>query len=80
MEWSRVPFGLKTAPAAFQRYINKALTGLLDKVCLAYLDDILIFGRNFKEHKKNLRLVLKRLKSKGIKLRVEKCEFVKPEV
>ena len=80
MEWTRVPFGLKNAPAAFQKYINKALSGLLDKVCLAYLDDILIYGRTFKEHKTNLRLVLKRLKSKGVKLRVDKCEFVKPEV
>ena len=79
-EWLRVPFGLKNAPAAFQKYINKALTGLLDKVCLAYLDDILIYGRTFKEHTDNLRLVLRRLKTKGVKLRVDKCEFVKPEV
>ena len=79
-EWLRIPFGLKNAPAAFQKYINKALSGLLDKVCMAYLDDILIYGRTFQEQKTNLRRVLKRLKSKGVKLRVEKCEFVKPEV
>ena len=79
-EWLRIPFGLKNAPAAFQKYMNQALSGLLDKVCLAYLDDILIYGKTFEEHKTNLRLVLQRLKSKGVKLRVEKCEFVKPEV
>ena len=79
-EWLRIPFGLKNAPAAFQRYINNALSGLLDKACLAYLDDILIFGKTFREHKMNLRSVLKRLKSKGVKLRVDKCEFCKPEV
>ena len=75
-----IPFGLKNAPAAFQKFINQALSGLLDRICLAYLDDILIFGRTFSEHKENLRKVLKRLKSKGVKLRVEKCVFVKPEV
>ena len=79
-EFLRVPFGLKNAPAAFQKYMNTALSGLLDKACLAYLDDILIFGKTFGEQKENLRLVLRRLKSKGIKLRVEKCVFVQPEV
>ena len=79
-EWLRIPFGLKNAPAAFQKYINTALSGLLDKVCLAYLDDILIYGKTFKEAKMNLRTVLKRLKEKGVKLRVDKCEFIKPEV
>ena len=79
-EWLRIPFGLKNAPAAFQRYIRQALTGLLDRICLAYLDDILIYGKTFKEHKGNLRQVLRRLKSKGVKLRVDKCEFFKPEV
>ena len=79
-EWLRIPFGLKNAPAAFQKYMNTALAGLLDSVCLAYLDDILVFGTTFAEHKENLRTVLRRLKSKGVKLRVDKCEFVKTEV
>ena len=79
-EWLRIPFGLKNAPAAFQKYMNTALSGLLDSVCLAYLDDILVFGTTFAEHKENLRTVLRRLKSKGVKLRVDKCEFAKTEV
>ena len=64
-EWLRVPFGLKGAPAAFQKYMNIALSGLLDKVCLAYLDDILVYGKTFAEHKENLRLVLRRLKARS---------------
>ena len=79
-EWLRIPFGLKNAPAAFQRFIAQALTGLLDRVCLAYLDDVLVYGRTFKEGVRNLKNVLRRLKSKGVKLRVDKCEFCKPEV
>ena len=51
VEWLRVPFGKKSAPVAFQKYINKALSGLLDKACLAYLDNILIYGKTFSEHK-----------------------------
>ena len=79
-EWLRVPFGLKNAPAAFQKYVNQALSGLLDRICLAYLDDILVFGRTFDEHLGNLRDVLRRLREKGVKLRVDKCVFAKLEV
>jgi len=63
-QWLRVPFGLKNCPSAFQRYICQALSGLLDRVCMAYLDDVLVFGT----------------KSKGIKLRADKCEWCKREV
>ena len=36
-------FGLVNAPASFQAYINKALTGFFDTFCVVYLDDILIY-------------------------------------
>ena len=79
-EWLRIPFGLKNAPAVFQRYVAQALSGLLDRICLAYLDDILVYGKTFKEGVRNLKTVLRRLRSKGVKLRVGKCHFMKPEV
>ena len=79
-EWLRIPFGLRNAPPAFQRYINDCLGNLIHKICEPYLDDILCYGRTFAEHIDNLRKVLQRLKARGIKLRAEKCNFVKPEV
>jgi hypothetical protein len=39
-----MPFGLANAPATFQGYISQALAGLVDIICVIYLDDILIFS------------------------------------
>ena len=80
LEWVRIPYGLSNAPPCFQRFINETLGSLKDKICVAYLDDILIYGRDFKEHKRNLRTVLRCLKKKGIKLNPKKCCFFRKEV
>lgn len=50
-EYTVMPFGLTNAPATFQAYINEALRGLLDDICVAYMDDIMIFSRSRDKHK-----------------------------
>ncbi len=79
-EWVRIPYGITNAPPAFQRFINNTLYGLRDKVCMAYLDDILVFSKTFAEHIVNLRKVLRCLADKGVKLNINKCAFFKREV
>lgn len=79
-EWLCIPFGLTNAPPVFQRYVNESLHGLRDIICSSYLDDILVYGKTFEEHLKNLETVLVRLKSEGIKLKASKCVFSKREV
>ena len=63
-----MPFGLKNAPATFQRMMDTALRGLIGKICFVHLDDIVVFGRTIEEHNKNLVTLLERLKSTGPEL------------
>ena len=74
-EYTVVPFGLTNAPAAFQAYINRALTGLVDIYCIVYLDDILIFSEDEKEHVKHVKEVLKRLKEHQLYVNLRKSTF-----
>ena len=79
-EWIRIPQGISNSPPVFQRYINGVLQGLRDLICTAYLDDILIYGKSFEAHAANLKSVLARLKSRGIKLEPTKCHLFRTEI
>lgn len=70
-----MPFGLCNAPSSFQHYINHALGNLLDRTCTAYLDDVLIFSEDKKEHRKHVREVVQRLIDAGLQIDINKCEF-----
>jgi len=79
-EFVRMPFGLSGAPATFQRAMSSVLSGDLTSICCAYLDDIIIFGRNQQEHDRRLKQVLQRLQDAGLKLSRSKCAFRQPSV
>ncbi|KAF4301954.1 hypothetical protein GTA08_BOTSDO10282 [Botryosphaeria dothidea] len=74
-EYLVMPFGLCNAPGTFQSYINNSVLEYLDKFCIAYLDDILIYSEKEDEHAKNVNKVLQRLKDRGLQLDLDKCEF-----
>jgi hypothetical protein len=42
-----MPFGLATAPATFMRLMTRVSSGMLYTTCFAYIDDIIVFGRNY---------------------------------
>ena len=79
-EFLRMPYGLKNAPAHFTRLMNRVLSGLIWKICLVYLDDIIIWGRTPQEHLRNLKSVFERLRKAGLTLRPDKCSFMSPQV
>lgn len=73
-------FGLCNAPATFERLMEKVLHGLLSKICLVYLDDVIIFGKGFEEMLENLNLVFSRLKEVNLKINKKKCIFFQKNV
>ena len=77
-EFTRLPFGVASAPAIFQRAMDQVLQGIPH--CICYLDDILVTGRSDAEHLANLEEVLRRLQEYGIRLKREKCRFYQAEV
>lgn len=48
-QFTVMPFGLCNAPVTFERLMEKILRGLLSKICLVYLDDVVIFGKRFED-------------------------------
>lgn len=75
-----MPFGLCNAAGTFQRIIERALTDLLWHAAVLYLDDIVVFGKTFEEHFKNLNEVMDRLTKPGLKLKPKKCHFLKIKI
>ena len=64
-------FCLRNAPSTFQRFMEEALVDFRDDCCIPYLDDVILFSGSFEDHLLHLRKVLQRLRSKGIKLKLE---------
>lgn len=79
-EFTKMPFGLKNAPACFQRLMNTVLSGLQGVKCFVYLDDIVIYGKTLHEHNQKLIEVFEQLRRSNLKLQMNKCEFLKKDV
>lgn len=68
-----MPFGLKNAPATFQRIMNNVLVGLQGLKCFVYLDDIVVYADTIQSHEQRLRDVFMRLKEHNLKMQPDKC-------
>ena len=76
--YTRLPFGVASAPAIFQRVIDNLLQGIEGVV--TYLDDILIAGSSEEQHLQMLDEVLGRLEKAGLRVKPKKCEFMRTSV
>ncbi|VDH89519.1 protein SFI1 [Mytilus galloprovincialis] len=79
-QFKRMSFGLMNAPITFQAMMSDVLRGLNWKFVLVYVDDILVFSKNFQDHLNHLSQVFERLKHANLKLHPDKCHFAMKEI
>ena len=77
-EFKRCPFGLGKAPTYFQRLINEVLAPF--DFAFGYLDDILIYSPDVPTHLKHLEMIFQRLRETHLKLKMDKCNFLKKHI
>ena len=76
--YRRLPFGIATAPAIWQKAMSVVLQGC--KGVVYYIDDILVTGKTRVEHEHNLQMVFRRLQQFGLRIKLSKCQFFQDSV
>jgi hypothetical protein len=79
-QFTKMPMGLVNAPAAMQRYMETALSGMVFQCALVFIDDILVYSPTFEQHVTDLRKVFSSLREFSIHLKSKKCELAMSEV
>ncbi len=77
-KFKRLPFGISSAPAIYQKVMDQMVQGLPGVT--TYLDDILVTGHNDAEHLANLRGLFRCIKERGFIVNLKKCRFFAPAV
>nr|GFA02580.1 hypothetical protein [Tanacetum cinerariifolium] len=79
-EFQVMPFGLTNTPAVFMDLMNRVCKPYLDKFVIVFIDDILIYSKNEKEHEEHLKALLGLFKEEKLYAKFSKCEFWIPKV
>jgi hypothetical protein len=74
-EYLVMSFGLTNATAHFMYLMNSVFMPELDEFVVVFIDDILVYSKNKKEHAEYLRIVLGRLREHQLYAKFSKCKF-----
>jgi hypothetical protein len=74
-QYKRMPFGLKSGPAVFQRLMDRILGRYKWQIALVYIDDIIVYSKTFEKHLEDIETVLSLVAKSGITLSMKKCHI-----
>lgn len=77
-QYQRLPYGVASAPAMFQKYLEQLIQGI--DGCGNYLDDIIVASSTVEDHIKRLGKIFRLLEESGIRCKQAKCEFLKSKL
>ncbi|KAJ9509457.1 hypothetical protein QJQ45_001913 [Haematococcus lacustris] len=74
--FNRMPFGLRNAPAEYQRVMDRCIADAgLTHCCKAYIDDLLIHSTSAEQHLADVAAALRMLQANGLKAHPDKSLF-----
>ncbi|MBW0479528.1 hypothetical protein O181_019243 [Austropuccinia psidii MF-1] len=80
-EYTRIPFGIKNAPAHFQRMMDTIFQEeILEGWMIGYIDDIIIYSKTWKDHVQYIERVLSKCTPINLKISHKKCNFGQQEL
>ncbi|EXX70442.1 enzymatic polyprotein, putative [Rhizophagus irregularis DAOM 181602=DAOM 197198] len=79
-EFNVMPFGLKNAPATFQRLMNNVLYDFIGDFVEVYIDDIMIHSKNFEDHIIHVTKVLQKLREHNLVVKLKKSRFCEQQI
>ena len=78
--YTRMPFGLKTAPTTFQRALDIIPCGARWQIFLVYLDNVIVLSKDLEQHLAQVDNLLTLLQNARVSLKLKKCHFFQPRV